>query len=114
MLRGEKAQRRIRGKRGMIEYLERDKRVVPGLNTKRGYADRVEKIRGGLRRVVILGIAESERRRGDAVVDIEYRAATLEVLCPISFRADQAIPHTFDEAPLIKGVVFLPETVSAR
>jgi len=69
-LHSEQADARVSKQAGPLEDLERDHGVVLGLNQQRGYADAVQELPAGLSGVVVIGIAEAESWRGDAVVEI--------------------------------------------
>ena len=69
MLRRDEAQIRIPPKRGLLVNLERNKRIVFGLDQKSWDADRIEKTLRRLRGVIIVGSTEAERWRGVGVVE---------------------------------------------
>ena len=57
----------------VVVGFKRNERVVLCLNQQCGYSDAVEKLVCRLRTVIVLGVAEAERWRGDPVVKIVKR-----------------------------------------
>src|ERR1700680_2653836 len=54
----------------MLVHLERNQRIVFGLNEQSRYADTIQKLIGGLGCVVVVRGAESKGRRGETVVEV--------------------------------------------
>src|ERR1017187_1494761 len=99
--RGVQFDERIGAQRGRRENVEGNEGVVPRLDEQRGHAEFVEKAHGGLRAVVVLGCAEPEGRRGDAVVDLPDGIEAGEIARLVSPGRAEAGAHAVDEAPLV-------------
>src|ERR1019366_9913785 len=90
---------------GMPVHLERDERVVFGLNQKCWHANIVQEILRGLRGVIFVGSAETEGRRSDFIVDLVERTGGTQNLARETSGGRKTLSHPFEKTPLIKSVV---------
>src|SRR4051812_320338 len=88
----------------VVVGLERDVGVVFRLDQKRGHADAVEYVLAGLRLVVVIGAFETERRRGNLVVDLVESTGGLEIVPAVTPGRENALSHALEEAALVDAV----------
>src|SRR6185312_15875665 len=80
-----------------------------GLDQQRWHADSIQKVLAGLRLVVMIRAAESERRRGDSIVDLVECAGCLQIVPRVAPCREEALAHAFQEAALVKTVIELAQ-----
>ena len=68
----------------------RDKRIILSLNQQGGYPNSVQEAERRLCRIVVRRVAEAERRRGDALVDVAHGAQPAEIRGRVAARPASA------------------------
>src|SRR5262249_45076623 len=86
---------------GMTKDLEGNERVVLGLHDQRRDTNPLQELIGRLGRIIMLGAAETEGRRGDPVVDFVYRANPSKIGFGISARCQEPLAHASEEPAFV-------------